>query len=108
MASNQWSECGGVLLRESALLKGEERAVWDRRGWKGTGFVCSDDEIGTGDRKKVRMAVGIGCSYGAVNACMTGDKPRSRRAWPQCLPAGQRQEWSQEQATGTRRLPKVP
>jgi len=35
--------------------------------------------------KEGRTGVGIGCSYGAVNACVTDDRPRSWKAWPQSV-----------------------
>jgi hypothetical protein len=40
--------------------------------------------------KEGRIGVGIGCSYGAVNACVTDDRPRSWKAWPQSVACSQK------------------
>lgn len=46
----------------------------------GTGLACFVQTMRlVGEWEKGRVEVDIGCSYGAVNASGTGDKPRSRR-----------------------------
>jgi len=74
------------------------RSDWKWLEWGLALFVQTMGLVRGG--KEGRIGVGIGCSYGAVNACVTDDRPRSWKAWPQkCLPVRKRQQ-------GTRRLPK--
>jgi len=74
------------------------RSDWKWLEWGLALFVQTMGLVRGG--KEGRIGVGIGCSYGAVNACVTDDRQRSWKAWPQsvCLFAKGQQ--------GTRRLPK--
>ena len=54
-------------------------------GWNGD-WLCLFRRWGlVRGGKEGRIGVGIGCSYGAVNAGVTDDRPRSWKAWPQSV-----------------------
>jgi hypothetical protein len=69
-------------------------------GWNGTGFVCSNDEIGTGIRKKVESMWALAALMGQSMCVRLVMGRVVRKAWPQSVCLFRKQ--------GTRGLPKVP
>ena len=64
------------------------RSDWKWLEWGLALFVQTMGLVRGG--KEGRIGVGIGCSYGAVNAGVTDDRLRSWKAWPQIVACSQK------------------